>query len=50
MDYKSKLKVEPVVSLIDVIWELLSQWKAVLVVSMVVALLLSGVKYYKDYS
>lgn len=48
MDYKPRLKTEPEINLIDVIWGLLSQWKAVFVVSLIMALLLTGLKYYKD--
>ena len=32
----------------NVIWELLSQWKAVLIISLALAILLAGVKYFKD--
>lgn len=48
MDYRPKLKTEPEVNLIDIIWGLLSQWKAVVVVSVIMALLLTGFKFHKD--
>ena len=48
MDYRPKLKTEPEVNLIDIIWGLLSQWKAVVVVSVIMALLITGVKFHKD--
>ena len=32
----------------NVLWELLSQWKAVLIISLALAILLAGAKYFKD--
>ena len=36
------------VNIADVIWDLLSQWKAILIVALLTALILTGIKYYKD--
>ena len=39
---------ETVVNLKEVIWDLLLQWKAVLIVSLIAMLLVGGLKYAKD--
>ena len=37
-----------VINLKEVIWDLLEQWKAILIVALLMALLVSGAKYFKD--
>ena len=48
MNISSNNKSTTVVSFRDIIWDLLSQWKAVLIVALIMAMLTSGAKYYKD--
>lgn len=37
-----------IINLKELIWDLLQQWKAVLIVALIMMLLVSGLKYYKD--
>ena len=43
-------KAITVVSVRDLIWDIISQWKAVLIAALLMALLTAGAKYYKDIS
>ena len=48
MDNYSNRQVEMQINLKEVLWDLLEQWKAVLVVALLTALLVAGAKYAKD--
>lgn len=48
MDNYSNRQVEMQINLKEVLWDLLEQWKAVLVVALLSALLVAGAKYAKD--
>lgn len=46
-DLKNK-KIEEAVNIRDLVWNLLSQWKAVLIVALIMAVLTTGYKYMSD--
>ena len=48
MDNSSYRQAEMEINLKEVIWDLLSQWKAVLLVALVMALIVTGAKYAND--
>lgn len=48
MNNDSYRQVEMQINLKEVIWDLLSQWKAVLIASLIMMLLVTSAKYYKD--
>lgn len=48
MGNNTKRTVASVINLRAILWDLLAQWKAILIVSIIMALLLSGLKYGKD--
>lgn len=48
MNNNSYQQPEMDINLKEVIWDLLEQWKAVLITALLIALLVAGAKYYKD--
>ena len=48
MNNTSNRRIEMVINIKEVLWDLLEQWKAVLITALVMALLVAGVKYAKD--
>lgn len=48
MNNNSYQQPEMEINLKEVIWDLLEQWKAMLITALVMALLVAGAKYYKD--
>lgn len=48
MNTTSFKKPEQVINIKEIIWDLLQQWKAVLIAALFMALLISGLKYVKD--
>ena len=48
MNKSYQRQTEKIISYKEVLWDLLTQWKAVLIVAVVTMILVSGAKYYKD--